>query len=415
MNNNEHDICRKNLKSDKSILEKAFRFYRDNNYEKAEYFFSMALEENDCAQIHYYRGKSFLNMGKPLAAVGCFEKAKEKAAKNQDIYIDGINALLQLNFPDKALKWIDEAMQLKTNSEKLFALKGSALLQKKDYLQAVNYFSLAIKSGVVSAVVFSELASSYFLLKDYKNAQICFNFAHRIAGDCDQLQSDCNRLHYSSITNSHGNFEITQQYCEALSFKELGQYKKALAVLNKIPDMYKSDIFAEILYLQGLCFYHLGKPDKALFYINASIGENPKISYSYRTKATILKRMNLAKQSADCSEKARQVDNENEKNELMMQQVIQEQADKLQKEMENYENKTAFYNEKLKENPNNAALYAKKAEVLIELQQYHETISCCNNALRINPNEKNAIRSKSRALFALGRYKEALNCLNQSD
>ena len=125
--------------------------------------------------------------------------------------------------------------------------------------------------------------------------------------------------------------------------------------------------------------------------------------------------MNLAKQSADCSEKARQVDNENEKNELMMQQVIQEQADKLQKEMENYENKTAFYNEKLKENPNNAALYAKKAEVLIELQQYHETISCCNNALRINPNEKNAIRSKSRALFALGRYKEALNCLNQSD
>lgn len=396
MNNKKQNVCQENLNSDQNVLEKAFEHYQKNDYEKAEHFFALALEEYDNAEIHYYRGKSFLNLGKPLAAVGCFERAKETAPENQDIYIDGINALLQLNFPDRALKWIEDAMQLKTKSKKLFALKGSALLQKKDYLQAINYFSLAIKNGASSAAVFSELATSYFLLKDYKNAQIYFNFAYQIAGSCS-------------------NFGINQRYYEALSFKELGQYKKALAVLNKIPNVHKSNIFAEFLYLQGLCYYHLGKPDKALFYINASIGENPEISCCYRAKATILKRMNLLKQSIDCSEKAVQIDNENEKKEFMTQQLIQEQANKLQKEIEHYEQKTAFYNEKLKENPNNAALYAKKAAVLIELHQYHETISCCNNALKINPKEKNAIWDKSRALFALGRYEEALNCINLAD
>lgn len=395
MNNEKHNVFRRNLHSNQNALEKAFRLYQENNYEKAEYFFSLALEEHDNAEIHYYRGKSFLNLGKPFAAIGCFEKAKETAPENQDIYIEGINALLQLNFPDKALKWIKDAMQLKIKSKKLFALKGSALLQKKDYMQAINYFSLAIKNGVHSAAVFSELATAYFLLKDYKNSQIYFNIAYQITGN-------------------FSNFGINQRYYEALSFKELGQYKKALAVLNKIPTIYKSNISAEILYLQGLCYYHLGKSDKALFYVNASIGENPQISCCYRTKAAILKRMNLLAESIKCSEKAVQIDNENEKKELIMQQLIQEQADKLKKEIEHYEQKTAIYNEKLKENPIDATLYAKKAAVLIELHQYHETISCCNNALKINPKEKNAIRDKSRALFALGRYKEALNCINSA-
>lgn len=395
MNNKKHNGCLKSVHSDQTVLEKAFRLYQENNYEKAEYFFSLALEEDDTAEIHFYRGKSFLNLGKPLAAVGCFEKAKETAPENQDIYIEGINALLQLNFPDKALHWIEDAMQLTIKPRKLFALKGSALLQKKDYMQAINYFSLAIKNGVHSAAVFSELATAYFLLKDYKSARFYFNVAYQATG-------------------KRNNFGTNQRYYEALSFKELGQYKKALAILNKIPAIYKSDISAEILYLQGLCYYHLGKSDKALFYINASIGENPQISCCYRTKAAILKRMNLLEESIECNEKAAQVDNENEKKELIMQQLMQEQADKLKKEMERYEQKTALYNEKLKENPIDATLYAKKAAVLIELHQYHETISCCNNALKINPKEKSAIRDKSRALFALGRYEEALSCIDSA-
>ncbi|MCH5149430.1 MAG: hypothetical protein J1G30_02075 [Spirochaetales bacterium] len=393
MNNKKRSIRRKRLHSDQNVLDKAFRFYQENNYEKAEYFFSLALEKHDNAKIHYYRGKSFLNLGKPLKAISCFEKAKETIPSNQNIYIEGISVLLQLNFPDKALKWIEDAARLKMKSKKFFALKGSALLQKKDYTQAINCFNLAIKNGVNSASIFSELATAYFLLKDYKNAQFYFNTAYQMTGNCN-------------------NFGINQRYYEALSFKELGQYKKALSVLNKIPAIYKSDIFAEILHLQGLCYYHLGKSDKALFYINASIGENPQISCCYRTKAAILKHMNLLEESINCSEKAAQIDSENDKKELMKQQFMQEQTDKLKKEIEHYEQKTALYNEKLKENPTDAALYAKKAAILIELHQYHETIFCCNNALRINPKEKNAIRDKSRALFALGRYKEALSCIN---
>ena len=123
MNNKKQNVCQENLNSDQNVLEKAFEHYQKNDYEKAEHFFALALEEYDNAEIHYYRGKSFLNLGKPLAAVGCFERAKETAPENQDIYIDGINALLQLNFPDRALKWIEDAMQLKTKSKKLFALK----------------------------------------------------------------------------------------------------------------------------------------------------------------------------------------------------------------------------------------------------------------------------------------------------
>ena len=96
---------------------------------------------------------------------------------------------------------------------------------------------------------------------------------------------------------------------------------------------------------------------------------------------------------------------------MLTQEFVEKQANELKSKIENYEEKTAYFNDKLKERPADASLYSQKAAILIDLEQYHEAIFCCNKALRLNPNEKNAIKDKSRALFALGRYEEALDCI----
>lgn len=396
MNDKNQNLLEKVSVYDQKILEKAFSFYNRKDFEKAEYFFALALEENENAKNYFFRGKCFMKLKQPLAAIACFEKARELAPKSLSVYIEGIIALLQLKFPDKALEWIDKVQKLKIKTTQLFALKGCAFLQKKAYRQAANCFSSAIKNGINTADIFSKLAICFFFMHDYKNARIFFNFAHQIIPD-------------------NNNFKITLLFYEALSLKKSGQYQKALAILNKIPAIYKSSKFSEILYLQGICYYHLKKINKALFYINASIGVNPEKSNSYKTKATILKHMNMQKQSILCTEKAKQIENENKRKKIQMQQIIEKEANNLKDRIEYYEQQTAVYNKKIKENPFDAGLYAEKAALLLELQQYHETISCCNNALKLNPKEKNAIKEKSRALFALGRYEEALNCIISID
>lgn len=378
--------------SDSKLLDKAFSFYKEKDYEQAQHFFALFLEENENAQAYFYRGKSLLYQGKYIEAIGCFENARELSPQDIDIYIEEIITLLHLNFPKKALQRIEEALKFNVKSQKLFFLKGCVLSQQKNYRQAISFFISAIKNGENSANAFSELAMAYFLLKDYKKARIYFNFAHKICSG----QSD---------------FAIRQSYYEALSLKELKQYKKALAVLNKISAAYKSEYFTDILSLQSICCYHLGKTKEALVYINASIGTNPALSQSYKTKAAILKYMNQIKESQDCEETATQIENENERKNLLTREFVEKQANELKSKIENYEEKTAYFNDKLKERPADASLYSQKAAILIDLEQYHEAIFCCNKALQLNPNEKNAIKDKSRALFALGRYEEALDCI----
>lgn len=392
MNCKKEKSSEKKTFSDRCVLDKAFFFYNKKNYKEAENFFALALEEEENAEAYFFRGKSFLKLGKPLAAMGCFENAKDLAPDNPDIYIEGTIALLQLNFPEKALAWLESHPCNKTKTGKFFALKGSALLQKKDYRQAAGYFLYSIKKGEKSSYIFSELAMTYFFLNEYKNATKYFKLSYQKSG-------------------IHNVFGISQLYYEALSFKELGKYKKALMLLNKIPKIIDDELFAKILSLQSICYFNLGKSDKALFHINASIGINPANSNYYKIKSTILNHLNLIEQSILCEKKAIEVDDENKRKELQMKQIIEEQANELKNKIEYYEQRTSIYNEKLKENPTSATLYSQKAAVLMELQQYHETISCCNNALKFNPKEKNALKDKSRALFALGRYKEALNCI----
>ncbi len=382
--------------SARQLLDKAFSFYKEKDYEQAQYFFALALEENENAQAYFYRGKSLLYLGKYLAAIGCFENARELSPQNIDIYIEEIITLLYLNFPEKALLRIEEALLFKEKSQKLFFLKGCALSQQKNYRAAISFFISAIKNGENSANVFSELAMAYFFLKDYKKARIYFNFAYKICSDKTDLATKLS-------------------YYEALSLKELKQYKKALTVLKKISTAYKSEYFSKILSLQSICYYHLGRTKEALVYINASIGTNPMFCQGYKTKAAILKYMNQIKESQDCEETAIQIENENKKKNLLSQEFVEKQANELKNKIENYEKKTAYFNKKLKEHPKDASLYSQKAAILVDLEQYHEAIFCCNKALQLNPQEKNAVKDKSRALFALGRYEEALNCIISID
>jgi hypothetical protein len=49
--------------SDSKLLDKAFSFYKEKDYEQAQHFFALFLEENENAQAYFYRGKSLLYQG----------------------------------------------------------------------------------------------------------------------------------------------------------------------------------------------------------------------------------------------------------------------------------------------------------------------------------------------------------------
>ena len=88
-------------------------------------------------------------------------------------------------------------------------------------------------------------------------------------------------------------------------------------LLNKIPKIIDDELFAKILSLQSICYFNLGKSDKALFHTNASIGINPANSNYYKIKSTILNHLNLIEQSILCEKKAIEVDDENKRKDII--------------------------------------------------------------------------------------------------
>jgi tetratricopeptide (TPR) repeat protein len=82
MNDKNQNLSEKTSVHNQNILEKAFSFYSRKDFEKAEYFFALALEEHENAKNYFFRGKCFMNLKQPLAAISCFEKARELAPKN---------------------------------------------------------------------------------------------------------------------------------------------------------------------------------------------------------------------------------------------------------------------------------------------------------------------------------------------
>lgn len=79
-----------------------------------------------------------------------------------------------------------------------------------------------------------------------------------------------------------------------------------------------------------------------------------------------------------------------------------------------YEEAIVAYDQAIRLDPSNAAIYCNKGNALYGLKCYQEAIAAYDQALRLDPNDVLAYRNKGTALKQLGRYKEALVAYDQA-
>jgi uncharacterized protein YjbI with pentapeptide repeats len=83
-------------------------------------------------------------------------------------------------------------------------------------------------------------------------------------------------------------------------------------------------------------------------------------------------------------------------------------------DLKRYEEAIAAYDQALRLNPNDAAVYTSKGIALANLKRYEEAIAAYDQAHRLNPNDVIAYTSKGGALIFLERYEEAIAACDQA-
>jgi tetratricopeptide (TPR) repeat protein len=146
-------------------------------------------------------------------------------------------------------------------------ITGDTALEKKDYQEAINYFTRSIKIDAYNSYVFEKRALAYFLLADYQNALIDSNSSISIFGTFHN-----NKIAGESLMQMNEYAKAILHFDKAVSiFKEF----KSLDQVN----LYDYDhLLAIVCNNRGICFYKLGDLRNGIS--SAQEGIEFKINYS---------------------------------------------------------------------------------------------------------------------------------------
>ena len=121
--------------------------YNNGDYKSAAKSFALAAKQNpDDARYHFYRGASFLNLGKAYEGTTSLDKAIDCDPSNAEAYyLRGKCFMLGLD-DERAAKDFSEAVARNQHESKYHYERAIAHLEGKRYIDALvdfeNYFSL---------------------------------------------------------------------------------------------------------------------------------------------------------------------------------------------------------------------------------------------------------------------------------
>lgn len=155
------------------ILEsKGISYYGLGNQKAALKEFKKVISKTDSSLVSMDIVGDMLYRDNQLHLASLFYYKTLKLDSLSDVgYYKYINALVNQNKYNEALQFSDSLIQQKPNFELAYECKGFTLLNKRDTLQASQYYLTAFEKGMTSTN-FANLFTDYFLMRNDKiNAQ----------------------------------------------------------------------------------------------------------------------------------------------------------------------------------------------------------------------------------------------------
>jgi len=178
---------------------------------------------------------------------------------------------------DSAKKIYDKIIKLDATNVKALNGKGNCLF-KQNSDSAKIYYKVAITLNPNYSDSFYNLGLiSYYKDKDYQNALIDFEDAHKISPDS-------------------ANYVVFMGMC----YENLGETENAIKYYNKAIEIDPNEL--EAYYYKATLYYNLGELDLALDNLKIAIKEKANKSYFYTLKADIeIQKQNYEQAIIDCN------------------------------------------------------------------------------------------------------------------
>jgi tetratricopeptide (TPR) repeat protein len=133
-------------------LDEGIRLYNEGKYEDAERVLRpLAERESSNAQVHYYLGLAFLEMGRLAEAESQLNQASEENLAPGRLKVGQARVALKKGATDRAITLLNEAQAADSENAELYHYRGIARASKQDYAAAAADLEKAIELDPSSA------------------------------------------------------------------------------------------------------------------------------------------------------------------------------------------------------------------------------------------------------------------------
>lgn len=235
----------------------ATAYYKCGMYKEAEAVYSAILalkpEERDA---YYLRGVVELTNGEHDAAVEDFEKAISLDRNDYSIYINIYTTLAEYGYEEEGIQYLNSVMASENSGMSNFD-KGRVCYYLGDYANACIYLEAAYKGSVNEEVILF-LGRSYeaegnlnyaitlytkFLMEKSQSAMV-----YNQLGLCKLEQGNYKEAleaFQTAMMIENNNMMQTLKYNEIVAYEYLGEYTKALILMESYLTSYPDDVNAQ--------------------------------------------------------------------------------------------------------------------------------------------------------------------------
>jgi len=282
---------------------------------------------------------------------------------------------------DNAVQEFSEALKIDPNYKDAYFKRGDSYNEKKDYDRAIADFTQAIKLDPNDKLAYKNRGNAYFDKQDYDSAFADYNQAIRI---------DPN---YPNVYNNRGNV-----------YRKKGDYDRALADYNQA---IKLDPNFLIAYLnRGSVYYDKGDDDRAIADFTQVIKLDPNYAVAYKNRGNAYHFKNEYDSAIADYNQAIKLDPNDASAYFSRGNAY---YDKKQ-----YDRAIADYNQAIKLDPNYSLAYFRRGDSYDEKEDYNRAIADFTQAIKLNPNFLTAFFYRGLVYRKKGDYDRAIADFTQA-
>jgi tetratricopeptide (TPR) repeat protein len=395
-------------------FENIVNFYIDNNQlKKAQAACISGLTIHPTAtELKLKNAQLFVSQNKPHDAIKWLNKVNELQNNHHDFHLTKGMAMVLLGFMEKAENHFDIALNLSAHLEKedtLFNI-GEALENSGNFYLAVKYYKYGNKQFNLNEEFLFRLGFCYDRMADYDqsiiyyqlyldinpfsenvwyNLGIIYNKAEQFekAIEAYDYALALDETHYDALFN-----KANSQANAELQFDAIQSYLEYLKI-------YENSLTAK--YYIGECYIQVKEFDKALFYFDTILDENPEFSEAFYGKALVYEELNDDEKALFFYKKTLELDNENTDAWFSMGGLY-EKLEQPQKAIESFDKALEY-------NKFDVEAWLANASIYFKLGQVKDSIRLINEAIDYMPDYAELLYSLSAYYMIDGDFKQAVD------